>query len=460
MRNTTRLLQVLDRVENGPIVDEEHHDMTTIPETIAQLQHEFDIQMPDHRDGPIVLSDDGLADRVWEAGLRMAEILGAVCINTNRRILFSRDEINDALRVAPLQVTLGSGLDKATETKRNVDDCKPLFIKAGPIGAPIPEDIWIPAHQSYAQESLVDALESGTFESVYGREARSHSPWEILLGWHECELSKAACARAGRPGLGLGCVTNSVSEVAEISSTSYGGFSRNDWHHVAMISEFKTDYMMLMKVAHLIKTESVIHAFYNTIYGGTVGGKEGIAIAIVGGCILLQMLYMTNTHSISPSHPFFGNDTHPEVMQALSVSQQAMARNSRLLTDVVCTPVSGPGTYTLLYETAALTILASASGTCGILGPRSAAGITSGHCSGLESRFMAEVAHASAGISRKDADVLVSMLIDNYKDVLDKRPIGKDFRDIYDLVTIQPKPDWMEIYENVKKELRVMGLNI
>ena len=99
-----------------------------------------------------------------------------------------------------------------------------------------------------------------------------------------------------------------------------------------------------------------------------------MALAIVAGCILLQMLYMTNTHSVSPAHPFFDNDTTPEIMQAISLAQQALARNSRLLTDVVITPVGGPGTKTLLYECAAMAILATASGACGLIGPRSAAG--------------------------------------------------------------------------------------
>ncbi len=460
MKNTTRLLDLLIRSDEGPIVEESEHDMLTIPGVIARLQEEYDIVFPSHVDGAIVPADDALADRVWEAGLKMAEELGVLCLSTSRLMLFTRDEIQRALSFAPLEVTVGTGLDKATEVKRKVEDTQRLFIKGGGVGTPLPEELWLPIHQSYAQEPLIDAMISCTFETVYGREARSRSPWEVLLGWHELELSKAACRRAGRPGLGLGCVTNSVSEIAEISATSYGGFSQTDWHHVAMISEFKTDYFLLTKVAHLIMTESVIHAFYNTIYGGTAGGKEAAAIAIVGGCILLQMIYMTNTHSVSPTHPFYGNDTTPEILQAISLAQQAMARNSRMLTDVVITPVGGPGTKTLLYETAAMALLVTVSGGCGMLGPRSAVGTTPGHVSGLESRFGAEVSNAALGMTRQEADGFVRQLIAKYKNDLDKRPVGQRFDEVYDVISVRPKQAWLDTYEEVKGELREMGLNL
>ncbi len=459
MRNTTRLLDVLDRVETGPIVEESQWDMFLVPDEVGRIQAEFDINLNALGD-TLVPDDDGLADRVFEAGLALAERLGVYCVSTSRQIKFSRAEILTALAIAPTEVTFGEGGDRHTERKRKIEDPALVTIKGGGVGTPIPEELYLAVHQSYAQEPLVDAMINCTLVEVYKREVRSRSPWEILAGWHEAELTKAACRRAGRPGLALGCVENAVSELAELSATSYGGFSPFDWHHIAMISEFKTDYGALSKLAHLVRTSSVIHAFYNTIYGGSVGGKEGMAIAIVGGCILLQMIYMTNTHSVSPAHPFFDNDTTPEIIQAISVAQQALARNSRLLTDVVITPVGGPGTKTLLYEAAAMAIMAAASGTCGLIGPRSAAGIHAGHVSGLEARWTAEVAHAAAGISRRDANALVRQLVARYQPDLDQRPIGQPFQEVYDLATLKPSPEWQRMYEETKEELRQMGLTI
>lgn len=457
MRNTVRLLDVLDRAEAGPIVEESQWDMFMVPLEVSRLQMELDINLTGLGD-TLVPADDALADRVFEAGLTLAETLGVYCVSTSRQIKFTRDEILAALAIAPTEVTFGEGPDNHTERKRRPEDVTRLTIKGGGVGTLIPEELYLAVHQAYAQEPLVDGLINCTMERVYGREIRSRSPWEMLAGWHEAELTKAACRRAGRPGLGLGCVENAVSELAELSATSYGGFSPFDWHHIAMISEFKTDYGLLAKLTHLVRTGSIIHSFYNTIYGGTVGGREGMAMAIVAGCILLQMIYMTNTHSVSPAHPFYDNDTTPEILQAISVAQQALARNSRLLTDVVITPVGGPGTKTLLYETAAMAIMAAASGACGLIGPRSAAGVHPGHVSGLEARWMAEVAHAAAGISRREADGLVRQLVARYRPELEQRPSGQPFPEVYDLVTLKPLPAWQATYEEVKQELRQMGL--
>lgn len=459
MNNTTRLLDVLDRVESGPIVEESKWDMLMVPGAIRKAQKEFDIDFK-RLNGTLVPDDDDLADRIYAAGRAVAERLGSFCVTTSRQILFTGEEIDAALAQAPVEITYGEHPDTHTERKRKVEDPLHMTIKGGGVGTVIPEDIYLPVHQSYAQESLVDTMINCTLESIYGREIRSRSAWEILSGWHEYELTKAARVRAGRPGMAVGCVENAVSELSEISATSYGGFSRYDWHHIAMISEFKTDYGSLSKLTHLIRTGSIIHSFYNTIYGGTVGGGEGVAIAIVAGMIMLQMLYMTNTHSVSPAHPFYGNDTTPEIIQAISASHQALARNCRLMTDMVLTPVNGPGTKELLYEVAAMTIMGAASGTCAMIGPRSNAGVNNGNVSGLEARFMAEVGHAAAGMPRKDANELVLWLVDKYKDTLDKRPMGKHFTEVYDVTTVKPTDEWLGMYNEVKAELRAKGLKV
>ena len=82
-------------------------------------------------------------------------------------------------------------------------------------------------------------------------------------------------------------------------------------------------------------TDAVIHSFYNPIYGGLAGSAEGMAILAVAGFIMLQMGYMTTTHSTSPTPPFFVS-THlpsqeplaPQIMATLSFERIALFRQS------------------------------------------------------------------------------------------------------------------------------------
>ena len=145
-------------------------------------------------------------------------------------------------------------------------------------------------------------------------------------------------------------------------------------------------------------------------------------------------------------------------MQATSLSLQALARNSHLMTNMTVSPVGGPGTKTLLYECAAFTTLCTVSGISRILGPRSACGTVLDHFSGLEARFNGQVAQAAAQLSREQADALVQRLLTCYEDLQDKKPIGQPFQEVYDLKSLQPSSEWLDVYDGVVKEVTAWGL--
>ena len=73
---------------------------------------------------------------------------------------------------------------------------------------------------------------------------------------------------------------------------------------------------------------------------------------------------------------------------------------------------------------------------------------------------MAEVAHSAAGISRADANEIVTKLVALYENDIDKRPPGLRIDEAYDVVTVRPKPEWVATYEEVKAELGELGLEI
>lgn len=454
MKSHVRLLDILDKAENGPIMAEKDFDKL-ISTTVRELIKKYDLKY-DRKDA--ILMDDEVADAFFRAGLELAERVGVYCVSTQRRMVFSREEILEALRWAPAELEIGTGLDRVVIRNRRPEDPLVPVNVGGPFGTPLPEELYTYIMESYIQEPVIDSVVGGNFHTIHGREPKTHSPWEVLLAWREIELTKVAAHRAGRPGISVGVVENAVTEVGELSGTSFGGFGPTDWHHVCFTSELKTNYSLLTKVAHLVKTECIIHDFYNPILGGHAGGPEGIAIAAVAGVILMSVVNMSTTHSICPTHPFYNCDTAPEIIWSISAAQQALNRNTHLLTTVMTSPVSGPGTESLLYECATMATTATVSGTARIDGVRSAVGVVVGHVSGLEARFNAEVAHAAAGISREQANEMIKEFQKHYVPLLDKQPIGKHFTEVYDLKTLKPLPEWQKIYDKVKEDVIRIGL--
>ena len=137
MRTRGRLLQVLDKAETGPIVKEKEFDTEYIQKPIAELVKKYDIQW---KKGVMVPSDDALADRVFEAGLELVLNTGAYCLDTRRRMVFTRDEIDEVLFETPAEVTLGAGDDAVTIRHRKPDENSRVTVCGGAYGIPVPED--------------------------------------------------------------------------------------------------------------------------------------------------------------------------------------------------------------------------------------------------------------------------------------------------------------------------------
>ncbi len=75
---------------------------------------------------------------------------------------------------------------------------------------------------------------------------------------------------------------------------------------------------------------------------------------------------------------------------------------------------------------------------------------------------MGEVGHAVArqSLSMQEGNTLVLELLPKYEAIFDdpEGNPGLPFEKVYDLMTILPKPEWQSMYEEVKGELRQMGL--
>ncbi len=456
MHKIQRLLDVIDKIYTGPIVDEKEFDKS-VSAGVSRVIKEYEITF--NKD-LILQRDDNMIDRVWQAALDFLVECGVYHTDTQRVIQFSKDEIEAALEAAPSQVTIGDGVDARAFRPRQVEDPQPPLVGGGPIGTPLSEDMYVPIMQSYFQEPILDIVVPGTLATSYGRKVRAKSPLEVISSWQEVDLVQEAAARADRAGLSVMGVEMAMSDLGHLSAISRGGYRPTDTHIVALISEMKTNNELLNKVAHSLRQEGVILGFYNPIMGGLGGGAEGVAILILAGWMAMHLIYMPDSVESCPTHPFLANSTFPDIMRAISVVAAATSRNSHLLSEFMTSPVSGPGTESLLYECVAMAMTISVCGGSRALGVRSGVGVVENHCTGLETRFNGKVAHAAAGLSREQADEIVQKAIAQYQPVMDQKPVGIAFSEAYDLENMQPKPEWMDIYNKVKEEVGGWGLQI
>jgi len=449
-------MDIIQRSLTGPLMDEEDFNDQHVTQGLARVIKEYEIQINQEQ---IINQDDALADRVWEAAVDFLARCGVYCQTTNRVIFFSKTEILDILKYAPSSAWIGEGTDAVQEVARKIEDPRRPLLMGSSIGTPIEDQYFVPSMISYIQEPEVDVTMAPTLTNIYGYDIRTRSPLEILSSWREVELTLEAMRRAGRPGMGFTGVGSSISDVGQLSADGPGGLRQTDLHTFGIISELKTNFEILNKLTHIIMRDGIVDPYANPIYGGLGGGMDGQAVLITAAMIALNVFFMATCVGTSPTHPFNFNDTGKELLLSSGLSFQALARNSKLMTNLTNTPVGGPGTKTLLYECIALTVMMTVSGGSRILGPRSATGTITGHFSGLEARFTGELLTAASKLSRDKAEEIVQKAYSKYEKDLTKKPYGQHFKDVYDLKTIQPTAEWRQLYDEVKNESAQWGLS-
>jgi hypothetical protein len=454
----SEFVAVLDKAETGPMLDIQEWDQVYIYKTIQELVRKFEIKL-DVQD-PGVPSDDALGDRVFEAAMELALKSGVYCTDTQRRMIWTKDELDKVLARVPEEVHIGEGSEARTIKKRLPDQDAYVAIGGGPWGVVVPEEMFLPMSIAYAQDEKTDFICTAALKSSFDRPIRAGSPWDTLACWQELRLTFEALEQVGRPGLALAAPNTSASAIGTVSTVTHGCIRPTDWNNNSFMSELKVSYDDLIRTCHFVQTGSFVHNFYNPIYGGYAGGAEGVAIAIVAGFVLMKACLFGDAFNAGPSHAHMSCDTFPPLIPAQAVASQALSRNTNLTVANFTRPMAGPGEMDLLYEVAAYQLATVPSGVEAAKGVQTATGRHEAHCSPLEVRFMTQVAHAAQKLTRKDADPLVKKLIAKYKDGQKENKIGSPFNEVYDLETLEPAPAWQNVYEEVCGEMLELGLDL
>lgn len=450
------LPEIVKRSNEGPYMNESDFEMA-LSERTAELVDEYGLQFDPQVPVP---TDDDAADRLYRAGLDLLADMGVYNQSTERRILFARDEIEEMVALAPGAVVLGSGKDAVVMQHRDVESKVPCVIHSGPTGTPCSERYHPLILQSCALEPLVDCLGAGSVSTYMGHSIQPGTPLEILGARRDASTAREVVRKAGRPGMHINDVAVSLTAQGKMASIDESiGLRQSDALLVSQMVELKTDFDQLSRVAYLQSINMHIVDLMTPLIGGLGGGAEGTAVVTVACHLLGVVLYTASYHMMSHTHLRWVNNTDRMGLWMQSMVGQALARNTPIVALNDIYTVSGPGTTELLWEVAAGAVVGA---VCGMnqQGAGTTGGFETDHTTGLEARFMAEVAHAALGLTRQEANEYVLEFLKHYEETFENPNRGYPFPEVYDEDTIEPGEKWLDMYQQVREAVIATGLDL
>ena len=456
--DTLTYLEIIDRSRNGPQVAKNDWDMEHVVLPVQHLVRQYDLSWD--KTNPIP-QDDALIDRLFQAGLDLAQTSGIYSITTGRIIRFSKEELTQGMAAMPQELVMGTGKDTRTLFARQVMDPRPPLIWAGNPGAPTPQELFIPCVTSWAQEPIVDLITCGSITHIDGRPVESGTPLEIHAARWEMAQLRQVLKDVGRPGMGMLAGQSAVTEIGDLAIAHPDYLRPHDSHLVALFNELIIDQVNIARALNSVEYGMRNASLATVMVGGLGGDAPGAAVVQIASFILANLVCRAHYHLLHPIHIRHVATSTIPVMWVQSAVEQAFSRNAPCIIVSDIYPKSGALTSELLYEVAANAIAITVSGGH-LEGVGSADGLYP-NGTGLEARFMGEVGHAVTlqELSLEEANILIKQLHQKYAHVF-KQPDGNpgvSFDQAYDLQTIQPLPGWQKLYETVKQEVRALGLS-
>jgi len=452
-------LDVVERGHTGKSVSKEEWDFEYIVMKTRDLVEKYDLSWDPENIIPV---DNDLVDRIYKAGKELLLETGVYNISTNRIIHFDEEEIDEALDNQSKELVMGEGKDACTLYARDIEDRRRPLVWAGNPGAPTPEYLFKACVKSWAQEPAVDLITCGSLVDVDGYKVRTREASELLAVRRELMYLRQVLREVGRPGMGMLAAESSVSEVGDLSVVHPDYLRPCDAHLVAMFNELIIDRDNMVRAASSIEYGMRNASLATVMVGGLAGDAPGAAIVQVASFLAANIVCRADYHLCHPIHIRHVSTSTRGCMWLQSVVCQAFARNAPSI--IVCDiyPKSGALTKELLYEVAANTLAITVSG--GHLEGVGSADGSAPNGTGLEARLMGEVGRAATrqGLTREEANKMIIKLLDKYEHVFEMEGgnPGKPFDEAYDMKTIRPVDEWLDMYYEVKDYLRDIGLDI
>ncbi|MFC1950268.1 monomethylamine:corrinoid methyltransferase [Chloroflexota bacterium] len=449
-------MEVIDRTLKGPFHPEKEFDLKIFVPKLREVIKKYEIKYDPENPIP---SDDNLADRVFKAGVELYASVGTYCVDTERIIKFTEEEIEEALVTAPSAPVFGEGKEAKALVARKPESNIPPWCFIGAGGAAVSnEELFVSILEAYASFlPLANSITTPSIKTINGKIVRAGSPLEILACMRSSTLAREALRRGSRPGLPImNSIATAVSDTAKIAGSQFG-LRPSDGFLIGTMAEMKINFARLNEIAYVLGLGSHVVAETAPILGGYCGGPEGVAVTNVAYHLNCILTMKGSTQLTFPIHFNYGCTTTRDVLWSVSTSSQAISRNSHFPFFILSYTAAGPMTEMCLYEIAAAVTTSVVSGASIEFGGVTKA-TTVDNFTPMEPRLASEVAHGVVGMSRSQGNEIVKRLLTKFEKDIPQAPKGKKYQECWDIQSKEPNPEYLELYQKIKQELAKYGI--
>ena len=455
-----KLIDIYRRSTSGEIVDENSYDIDHVYQGILDVTEKYKLKYDPQNP---VSNDDGLADRLFEAGMEFFEKTGMYCQDTGKVIKFTREELLEAISEKGHRRCIGGDGESRREWRcRRPDEHSRPWCHIGSGIYTSTDALFLKLVEGYARIERADSMAVPTLmndpESDFADGEYASHPAEVLATMHNMRMARKACVNAERPGFPVfnvvPCSSNAMTTIAA-SHPSCGTRPSDGWL-CAYYPEFKLKLETLNKMTFVNEIGGNIAGEASTLLGGFCGGPEGMAVGIVAHAIMTCVL--NGTYFLNFPVTIRGAySTGRDLLWGLGLASQAISRNIFMPTYNSGYSAHGAGTKEYFYQSAAYILTGVTSGvTTGT--PFPATGVKTDGMTPLEPLFHTQMADAASKLTRAEANIIVLKLLEKYESTLSNPDLGMTFQELFDVETITPKPFYKKMYDEVIAELKALGV--
>jgi methylamine--corrinoid protein Co-methyltransferase len=451
---------IWERTETGPICPAKDFDLKVVAAKTRELVKKYEITYDPEQ---IVPTDDDLIDRIYEAGVELLAETGVLCADTEKIIQFTRGEIEDTLDLYPGRLTLGEGNEAVEWVHRGIEDPRKPRIIGGMVAGAVSEDIMPRVYEAYAREAALDVFAPGTPSTVRGKVVKPGTPLEMYAEKLHVATIREAFRRAGRPGIAT-TGTHYIADMAPVAAMQPRYYRPSDCLILVLEVQMKVNLGKLCFADAIHDYGARCFGTGTGFIGGLFGGPEGTAIGLVAETLAAYMVYRPDLCGIFAADMIYGpgsNDRKP--LWISTHAQAALAKNTKLVWQMTGPYACHAGAGTEMYFRE-MAVGSVAQVPCGGNPSHGSGGDGIGLDSfggPLDVRFVRDVTHAATKLTRAEANGIVQALLAKTETRVKARDPekGKTFQELNDLDTLQPTPEHVALYEQMKKELGDLGLD-